>query len=80
MDIKTDSGYALLTQDKSDFAVEIQSDGTYTYIAYAECGSLLSAPVWKVKRVDTATGSTTWAEGNSRNDKIATDLTTLTYL
>jgi len=51
------------------------------YIGYAELGSLDSAAVWKIKKIDTTTGAdTTWADGNDAYDNIWDDRTTLVYL
>ena len=52
----------------------MDSDATYNYIAYADCGTVAASPDWAVKRIHSTTGSITWAGGT--NDKIhaATDL------
>lgn len=79
MEIQTDSGYAHLVRSDENYAIEIQTDATFTYIAQAKTGAQLSDAVWKAKRVTTATGTTVWADGNSFFDNVATDLTKLTY-
>lgn len=61
------------------YARIIQSDATYTYIAEAIPGTLASSAAWRVKKIITATGTTTWALGNSNFVHIATNLTGLTY-
>ena len=64
----------------TDYAIEIQTDATYTYIAYAAPASALSSAVWKAKKVTTATGVTKWADGNANFDNVATTLSGLNYL
>lgn len=62
------------------YARIIQFDATYTYIAEAIPGTLSNSASWRAKKVVTATGVTTWANGDSNFDNIATDLTALNYL
>lgn len=64
----------------TDYAIEIQTDATYTYIAYALPSTPLAAASWKAKRVTTATGVTKWAGGNSNFVHVATNLTALNYI
>lgn len=65
--------------DINQYARIIQSDATHTYIAEAIPGTLANSAAWRVKKIVTATGTTTWADGNSNFDNIATNLTGLTY-
>lgn len=61
------------------YAMIIQSNATYTYIAEAIPGTLANSASWRVKRIVTATGTTTWALGNSNFVHVATNLTALNY-
>ena len=74
------NGNIMSTYDTQKYAIQIQTNGTYTYIAEALPGASTSSALWRAKRVVTATGVTTWADGNSNFDNIATDLTALNYL
>ena len=61
------------------YALQTTTDATYTYIAEALPGTSITTAAWRVKRVVTATGVTTWADGNANFDNLANSLTTLTY-
>lgn len=74
------NGNILSTYDTQKYALQIQTDATYTYIAEALPGTATSSASWRVKRVVTATGVTTWALGNSNFVHVATNLTALNYL
>lgn len=59
------------------------SDATYTYqyVCEALSGSLVTAPVWRIKKVTTTIIggdiSVLWADGNTNFDNVATDLATV---
>lgn len=56
--------------------------GSYTYLCSAPAGTALATAGWRISRVeDLGSGSsqTTWADGNTKFDNVATDPTTLTY-
>ena len=55
----------------------LDSDATYNYIAYAVCGKAAADPDWAVKRIHSATGSVTWANGSNNTENVATDLPAL---
>jgi len=74
------NGNILSTYDTQKYALQIQTDATYTYIAEALPGTAISSALWRAKRVITATGITTWADGDSNFDNIATNLAGLNYL
>lgn len=67
-------------------AVKVTSSGGYTYIGeasdfggdYANRAAHEAAAVWRCQRID-SNGSVEWAEGNAEFDKVATDLTALSY-
>lgn len=66
--------------DSVNYAIKITESGDYTYIAFANPGTLESAASWKVVKLDGTTGLViTWADGNTDFDNIATDLTGLSY-
>lgn len=61
-------------------ATKVTIVGTVLYVGKAPIGSLQSAAVWQVKKVDSTTDILiTWADANSNFDNVATDLTALTY-
>jgi len=63
-----------------NFATIIVESGTDTYIADAAPGSLDSEAVWKIKKIDEASGTIVgWADGNASFDNLATDLPSLSY-
>ena len=63
----------------TEYARIIQTDATYTYVAEATAGSLAASAVWRAKRIETATGTTTWADSNTNFDNVATTLSGLNY-
>ena len=74
------NGNILNVYDTQKYALQIQTDATYTYIAEALPGTATTSPTWRAKRVVTATGVTTWANGDSNFDNLANSLTTLSYV
>lgn len=60
------------------YSQEIQTDGTYTYIAYAVPGTALATAKWRAERITDATGSRIFADGGEFS-QVATDLSALTY-
>lgn len=61
--------------------LQVDSEGTTTYIGYADAGTLTSAATWAIKRI-IETGndiSITWADGNNSFDNIWDNRLTLTY-
>lgn len=63
-------------------AKKITVDGTSTYIATAQPGTVQSAASWQVQHIDESVAGTTlitWADGNANFDNVATDLTVLSY-
>lgn len=63
------------------FTLKLIESGDYTYIAEANPGSLETAAVWRVKRVEDVDDDIRilWADGNQNFDNLATDLPSLTY-
>jgi len=61
--------------------LQVDSVGTTTYLGYADAGSLTSASVWAIKKIDEITNdvSITWADGNTNFDNIWDNRLTLTY-
>lgn len=71
--IKVDTG--------NEMAQKITISGDILYIAQAVAGTQESDALWQVKKIDmTSDIITTWADGNTNYDNIATDLSSLTYL
>lgn len=65
----------------SENLLQVDSEGTTTYIGYAVAGSLTSASVWAIKRI-VETGldvAITWADGNKNYDNIWDNRASLTY-
>lgn len=68
--------------------VEIQKAGGYTYIgeasppgtAYASRAAYLAAEIWRVQRIEDATGSVDLADGDANFDNAATAMNGLSYL
>ena len=61
-------------------AMKVTTSGSITYIGIAKVGSSEASAVWQCKKIDTTTGVViTWADGDSRFDNVASDLTALTY-
>lgn len=74
------TGQAFKFTDGVNYAMKLTEDGSITYIAWANPGTLESAAKWKVMKLNGTTGLViTWANGDTNFDNIATDLTTLTY-
>lgn len=66
-----------------NYAVLVREDSVDTnieYVGYAAIGSLSSAAVWQIKRVDITTGTTIdWADGNDNFDNIYDNRESLSY-
>jgi hypothetical protein len=67
---------------ESDLVVRIDDAAhQITYIGYAVAGSLPSAAVWKIKRIDESSGLLIeWADGNTSFDNVWDDRVSLTYI
>lgn len=64
----------------SEYAVKTTVAGAVTYVAIALPGTAQATAAWQAKKVDTTSGTVvTWADGDSKWNNIATDLTALTY-
>jgi hypothetical protein len=65
----------------ADKLLQVDSVGTTTYLGYADAGSLTSAPLWAIKKIDEvgADVSITWADGNTNFDNIWDNRLSLTY-
>ena len=69
-----------LSVSDSPFALRTLVDGNNTYIGKASIGSLVTDPVWQVKKIDKTSGLViTWADGNAYFDNIFDNCTLLTY-
>lgn len=63
-----------------NLALKVTVSGSITYVAEAAIGTVQSAASWRVKKVDTTSGTVvTWCDGNDNFDNVATDLTALSY-
>ena len=66
--------------DSVNYAIKITESGNYTYISYANPGTLESEDKWKAMRLDETSGiRIEWADGDTNFDNLASDLTALTY-
>ena len=66
--------------DLPDYALKITESGDYTYIAFAPPGTAEATAGWKVMRLDSSGGlKITFADGDSKYDNSATNLTSLDY-
>ena len=77
MSIKT-----LVFEGNSQYAIRVDEEGTFTYIGQAEPGSLTSASVWRIKRLDESSYpdiTITWADGDDLFDNIWDDRISLSY-
>ena len=65
----------------ADKLLQVDSVGTTTYLGYADAGSLTSAPLWAIKKIDEVSNDVaiTWADGNTNFDNIWDNRLTLTY-
>lgn len=62
--------------DGVNYAIKMTESGSYTYIAYANPGTLDSEAKWKCMRLDDSAGlRVTYADGDTNFDNLATDLT-----
>lgn len=49
---------------EGNYTVQVEETGTYIYVGKAKIGTLTSASVWQIMRVDTASGVVIqWADG-----------------
>ena len=65
----------------NDKLLQVDSEGSTTYLGYADPGTATSAAFWAIKRI-VETGkdvSITWADGNNSFDNIWNDRLTLVY-
>lgn len=73
-------GQSLQRTTASSMAIKITENGTTTYVAKAAPGTNQSTAKWQCMKLDESSGLViTWADGNSRFDNAASDLTALTY-
>ena len=57
----------------------IDDTGTYIYVGYAIPGSATSGAVWRVKRIENATGNSLWADGDALYNNVWDDHASLSY-
>lgn len=78
--VKVDSQGRLLGVDADLTVLVDEVSATLSYIGKAIPGSLTSAPLWQIKRLDETTGMiTTFADGNAEFDNIWDDRASLSY-
>lgn len=66
--------------DIRPFAMKITVSGSVTYVGLAKAGTPQSLGQWQCRKIDETTGTVvTWADGNTKFDNVATDLTVLEY-
>lgn len=64
----------------SPFALRTLTVGDVTYIGKAAIGSLVTDPVWQIKKLDKSSGlAITWADGDSNFNNIFDSCTELEY-
>ena len=67
----------------TEYIINKDVDGAYTYIGEAAIGSADSDAAWRIKRIETATDreyTLVWADGASTFDKVWDNRTTYTYI
>jgi len=69
---------------QTNFATRMADDSinpnTITYVGEADAGSLSSSAVWRIKKMDTTTGTIVlWADGNAQFDNIWDNREELNY-
>ena len=73
----------LLFEPQSDQALRLDDTGDLTYVGKAIPGSIESAAVWQIFRMDETAGGgdldIEWADGESAFDKVWDDRMTLSY-
>ena len=64
----------------TNLTLRLIESGVYTYVGEAIIGSDESDPVWKVKRIDEASGVIIlWADGNENFDNVWSNYASLVY-
>lgn len=63
---------------EDEMNVKVQTSGNYTYVGEAPVGTAEATAKWRARRID-VDGNVLWADGNSKFDNAASDLTSLTY-
>lgn len=78
--------HALLTSSSSAASTTLyalrldEASSTITYIGEADPGTATSSALWRIKKMNSASGLIiTWADGNSDFDNVWDDRATLTY-
>lgn len=70
-------------EQRSDSLTTLKVDDTIPNICYvgeANIASSSSAPVWRIRKIDTTTGvDIKWADGNSNYDNVWDNRTLLSY-
>lgn len=74
------TGQAFKFMDHPGYALKMTESGSSTYIGYAPPGTAESAAAWRCLELDDSSGlKITWADGDTKFDNVATDLTALSY-
>lgn len=76
---KGDLGFAYFVAAPLASIVDSTTTAGSVYTCEAAPGSLSSAAVWRISKKVTATGITTWADGNGSFDNVADNRAGLTY-
>ena len=65
----------------SQYALRLdEASATVSYIGEATTGSATSSAVWRIKKMDTTTGTViTWADGNDNFDNVWDNRASLSY-
>lgn len=77
---KGDFGFAYFVTAPLASIVDSSTTAGAVYTCEAAPGSLSSAAVWRISKKVTATGVTTWANGDGNFDNIADNRAALTYV
>ena len=69
----------LQVESSQSYALKYDEGATYTYQGEAAPGSLITDPVWRIKRLTNADNTIVWADGDSNFDNAWDDHLTLSY-
>lgn len=79
--VRDGSGVIVSGGDSTPYAIRVdEASAVVTYVGEADPGTATSAASWRVKKIDTTSGTTvTWADGNASFDNIYDNRASLTY-
>lgn len=79
--VRDGSGVIVSGGDSTPYAVRVdEASATVTYVGEADTGTATSAASWRIKKIDTTSGTTvTWADGDASFNNIWDDRASITY-